>query len=80
MAERDGTRFGVWNDFGRLREVAVGTTEGWLFPRTSPLYPAEDFPELTRLTEKYGCSRWRSTLPANGRPVLAQRGGHEQDD
>ncbi len=42
--------FGVWNDYGQLREVAVGTTEGVVVPGRSDGYP----PELQELTGKYG--------------------------
>lgn len=42
--------FGVWNDYGQLREVAVGTTEGVVVPGSSDGIP----PELLELTRKYG--------------------------
>ncbi|WP_295455396.1 hypothetical protein [uncultured Thiodictyon sp.] len=43
------TRFGVWNEYGRLREVAVGTTDGIVVPSFSPAYP----PEIQALTRAH---------------------------
>jgi len=39
--------YGVWNEYGHLREVAVGTARDAVVPSSHPAYPAE-FIELTR--------------------------------
>jgi N-dimethylarginine dimethylaminohydrolase len=41
-------KIGVWNDYGRLREVAVGTTEDMIVPGYNDAYP-EFAKEMTRL-------------------------------
>jgi N-dimethylarginine dimethylaminohydrolase len=54
--------FGVWNDYGRLREVAVGTAEGVVVPGFSAAYP----PALQEITRKY------AGKPAASVPELAE--------
>lgn len=41
--------YGVWNDFGKLREVAVGTAEGIVIPDDNNTYP----PGARALIQKY---------------------------
>ena len=60
--------FGVWNDFGRLREVAVGTAEGVVIPGCSEAFE----PEHRELTGLYGGQR------ADDLPELRERMGKAQ--
>lgn len=61
--------FGVWNEYGLLREVAVGTAEGAVVPGASDAYPAE----LQELTRKF------AGKPAASVPELAEVLRHTQE-
>ena len=61
--------FGVWNEYGRLKEVAVGTAIGAVVPSPNDAYP----PELLELTRKH------AGRPASDVPELAEILVHTQE-
>ena len=61
--------FGVWNEYGGLKEVAVGTAIGAVVPSPNDAYP----PALLKLTRKH------AGRPASDVPELTEILVHTQE-
>jgi len=54
---------GEWNLWGRLREVVVGTPEGFIIPNYESVYQKVADPELVELTKTHGGKLLEDVLP-----------------